>query len=199
MNDKTKIWKSSTTTRSWSSTSDLTPEQRANIEELLDGKLDSVTVQEKWSYSGVENGEAFKVDIDNGAVTINGRHYDSLGDVPRAERERIEALRDGEGMKGLWDMLKNAGVSMQDSPGGSDARSGKPAFTIETDEGGRDAVAASPAQSGKPVITAAPERLNADPAVSPGAVPKSGGLRRSLLIGIAVGLALWVARALNLF
>ena len=39
MNDKTKTWRSSTTTRSWSSTSDLTPEQRVNIEDLLDLSL----------------------------------------------------------------------------------------------------------------------------------------------------------------
>lgn len=196
MNDKTKIWKSSTTTRSWSSTTNLTPEQQENIEELLGGKLGSVSVQEKWSYAGTENGEAFKVDIDNGAVTVNGRHYDSLDDVPRAERERIEALRDGEGMKGLWDMLKNAGVQIEDMPGDDAARTGKPAFTIETDNGSADAIASAPA---RPLEAAEIARASADPAASPGAVPKSGGLRRALLIGIAVGLALWVARALNLF
>lgn len=196
MNDKTKIWKSSTTTRSWSSTTNLTPEQQENIEELLGGKLGSVSVQEKWSYAGTENGEAFKVDIDNGAVTVNGRHYDSLDDVPRAERERIEALRDGEGMKGLWDMLKNAGVQIEDIPGDHAARTGKPAFTIETDNGSADAITSV---SARPLEAAEIARASADPTASPGAVPKSGGLRRALLIGIAVGLALWVARALNLF
>jgi hypothetical protein len=35
--------------------------------------------------------------------------------------------------------------------------------------------------------------------LAPGAVPAGGGLRRTLLIGIAIGLALWVAQALNLF
>jgi hypothetical protein len=35
--------------------------------------------------------------------------------------------------------------------------------------------------------------------MSPGAVPARGGFRRTLLIGIAIGLGLWVARALNLF
>ncbi|WAI81093.1 MULTISPECIES: hypothetical protein [Achromobacter] len=196
MNDKTKIWKSSTTTRSWSSTTDLTPEQRVNIEDLLDGKLGSVSIQEKWSYAGTENGEAFKVDIDNGAVTVNGRHYDSLDDVPRAERERIEALRDGEGMKGLWDMLKNAGVQIEDMPGDDAARTGKPAFTIETDDGSADAIASA---SARPLEATETARVSTDPTASPGAVPKSGGLRRALLIGIAVGLALWVGRALNLF
>lgn len=210
MNDKTKIWKSSTTTRSWSSTTNLTPEQRVNIEDLLDGKLGSVSIQEKWSYAGTDNGEVFKVDIDNGAVTVNGQHYNSLDDVPRAERERIEALRDGEGMKGLWDMLKNAGVSIEDVPGDHAARAGKPAFTIETDGDGAGAIAATSApvvdvpdaaETGRTPSTAAAQgaRINMDPAASPGAVPKSGGLRRALLIGIAVGLALWVARALNVF
>ncbi|MNL19116.1 hypothetical protein D3C87_1403010 [compost metagenome] len=138
----------------------------------------------------------FKVDIDNGAVTVNGQRYNSLDDVPRAERERIESLRDGEGMKGLWDMLKNAGVQIEDLPGDHAARAGKPAFTIETDNGSADAIASAPA---RPLEAAEIARASADPAASPGAVPKSGGLRRALLIGIAVGLALWVARALNLF
>ncbi|WP_332607790.1 hypothetical protein [Achromobacter sp. ESBL13] len=210
MNDKTKIWKSSTTTRSWSSTTNLTPEQQASIEELLGGGPGTVNVQEKWSYAGTENGEAFKVDIDNGAVTVNGQHYDSLDEVPRALRERIEALRDGEGMKGLWDMLKNAGAQIEDMPGDHAARTGKPVFTIETDGDGAGAIAATSApvadapdaaETGRPPSTAAAQgaRVEMDPAASPGAVPKSGGLRRALLIGIAVGLALWVARALNVF
>ena len=92
MNKETKTWRSTTTTRSWSAAKDLTPEQRANIEDLLDGGMDGATVSETWSYAGIENGESFKVEIKNGAVTVNGRKYDSLDEVPRAERERIEAL-----------------------------------------------------------------------------------------------------------
>lgn len=201
MNDKTKVWKSSTTTRSWSSVNDLTPEQQAEIEALLDGRMGSTTVTEKWSYAGFENGEAFKVDIDNGAVTVNGRRYDSLDEVPRAERERIEALRSGQGMEGLWGMLRNAGVAVDDLGGSFEAaRGGKPAFTIET-EG--DAARSAETRPASTAAQAAPPRIrteaNADPTLAPGAVPAGGGLRRMLLIGIAIGLGLWVAQALKLF
>lgn len=193
MNDNTKTWRSSTTTRSWSSTTDLTPEQRVDIEDLLEGGMDGVTVSEKWSYAGTENGQSFNVEIDDGAVTVNGRRYDSLDAVPRAERDRIEALRNGQGMDGLWDMLRNGGIDVKDLAGALAARDAKPAFTIETE--GADAVPARSASSdsGRAIGT------GTDPALPPGAVPAGGGLRRMLLIGIAIGLALWVARALNLF
>ena len=193
MNDKTKTWRSSTTTRSWSSTTDLTPEQRANIEGLLGGKAGSVSSSEKWSYAGFEDGEAFKVEINDGAVTVNGRHYDSLDAVPRAQRERIESLRDGAGMAGLWDMLKNAGVDAQDLAAGLADRKNKPAFSIETLD---DADGAGPAAAAQPIR---PANAHPQPALPPGAVPAGRGLRRTLLIGIAIGLALWVAQALNLF
>lgn len=190
MNDNTKTWRSSTTTRSWTSDTNLTPEQRINIEDLLDRKMGNVSVSEQWSYAGFENGEAFKVEIKDGAVTVNGRQYDSLDDVPRAERERIEALRSGEGLGGLWDMLKNAGVDIKDLAGDPAGNQGKPAFTIETDT--PDQATATPATPAQPASG------NADRSLAPGAVPARGGLRRMLLIGIAIGLALWVARALNL-
>lgn len=197
MNDNTKTWRSSTTTRSWSSTTDLTPEQRVNIEELLDGKLDGVDVSQSWSYAGVENGEAFKVEIKNGAVTVNGRKYDSLDEVPRAERERIEALRSGQGMgmDGLWDMLKNAGVDMKDLAPEATAANSKPVFTIET-----DSPESASRETSRAHTQAMPQAAAAhDATLPPGAVPAGGGLRRALLIGIVIGLALWVAQALNVF
>lgn len=188
MNDETKTWRS-TTTRSWSSTTDLTPEQRENVEALLDGKMDGVSVSQEWSYTSLENGQAFKVQTKDGAITVNGRKYDSLDEVPRAVRERIEAQRSGQDLDGLWDMLKNAGIDIKDLAGSLADGKSKPAFTIETDNPDRDAAAtAPPARPG-----------HADPTLPPGAVPSGGGLRRMLLIGIAIGLALWVARALNVF
>lgn len=197
MNDKTKTWRSSTTTRSVSSTSDLTPEQRVHIEDLLDSKMDGVSVTQEWSYAGLENGESFNVLIKDGAVTVNGRKYDSLDEVPRAERERIEALRSGKDLGGLWDMLKSAGIDVQDFAGDAADGKRKPAFTIETDSPDQaDAPSARPAPAAD---TSHTSRINADPSLSPGAVPSGGGLRRMLLIGIAIGLALWVAQALNLF
>ena len=187
MNEKTKTWRSTTTTRSWSAAKDLTPEQRANIEALLDGGMDGATVSETWSYAGIENGESFKVEIKNGAVTVNGRKYDSLDEVPRAERERIEALRADQADGGLWDMLRNAGVDVENLAPGLKPQDAKPEFVIETDAPAPARAAASSVQSGP------------DAGLPPGAVPaKSGGLRRTLLIGFAIGLGWWVARALNL-
>ncbi len=188
MNDKTRTWRNTTTTRSWSSAKALTAEQRANIEALLDGGMDGATVSETWSYAGIENGEPFKVEIKDGAVTVNGRKYDSLDEVPRAERERIEALRAGQGAGGLWDMLRNAGVDVENLAPRLKPQDAKPEFAIETDTPAPARAAASSVQSGP------------DAGLPPGAVPaKSGGLRRTLLIGVAIGLGWWVARALNLF
>lgn len=200
MNDKTKTWRSTTTTRSWSSTKDLTPEQRDRIEELLDGGMDGATVSQTWSYAGTENGESFKVEIKDGAVTVNGRRYDSLDAVPRAERARIEALRAGQDDGGLWDMLRNAGVDVDHLAQGMQQQDAKPAFTIETDEA-EPAQAQAQAQTQTRASTQATQANQTDAAgLSPGAVPAGGGgLRRMLLIGIAVGLGWWVARALNLF
>ncbi len=190
MNDKTRTWRSTTTTRSWSATKDLTPDQRGRIEELLDGGIDGATVSQTWSYSGTEDGEPYKVEIKDGAVTVNGRRYDSLDAVPRAERERIEALRAGQGDDGLWDMLRNAGVDVEHLAQGMRQPGAKPEFAIETDEPDP-----APARAAAPAAPAD----RADAGLSPGAVPAGGGLRRMLLIGIAVGLGWWVARALNLF
>ncbi|MFY0479425.1 hypothetical protein [Achromobacter marplatensis] len=195
MNDKTKTWRSSTTTRSWSTTTDLTPEQRVHIEDLLDSRMDGVSVSQEWNYSGLENGEVFNVQIKDGAVTVNGRKYDSLDEVPRADRERIDALRSGNDLGGLWDMLKNAGVDVKNLAGDlADAKS-KPAFTIETDDPNREAASPVPFAPADDAVRMAA----ADPSLSPGAVRPGGGLRRTLLIGIAIGLALWVAQALGVF
>ncbi|MNV82285.1 hypothetical protein D3C71_1760100 [compost metagenome] len=155
--------------------------------------MDGVTVSEKWSYAGTENGKAFEVQINDGAVTVNGRRYGSLDEVPQAERERIEALRNGEGMEGLWAMLKSKGIDIEDLKAAQAAQDAKPAFTIETE--GPDAAPARAASSGP----AGGIHASTDSALPPGAVPPGGGLRRMLLIGIAIGLAFWVARALNLF
>ncbi|MDT4836616.1 hypothetical protein FQZ97_703230 [compost metagenome] len=187
MNDKTKTWRSTTTTRSWTATKGTASEQREDIETLLDG----ATVSETWSYAGIEDGEPFKVDIKDGAVTLNGREYDSLDAVPRAQRERIEALRAGQGGGDVWQLLRQAGIDVNELA--PDLREGgaKPGFSIETEGAAPAQAPAAPSHR----ASAAPEA-----SLSPGAVPAGGGgLRRTLLIGIAVGLGWWVGRALNLF
>ena len=190
MNDKTRTWRSTTTTRSSSTTKDLTPDQRSRVEELLGDGIGGATASQTWSYSGTENGESFKVEIKDGAVTVNGRRYDSLDAVPRAERERIESLRAGQGDDGLWDMLRNAGVDVEHLAQGMRQPDARPEFAIETDEPGP-----APARAATPDVQAD----RADAGLSPGAVPPASGLRRMLLIGIAIGLGWWVGRALNLF
>ncbi|MBB1627920.1 hypothetical protein [Achromobacter sp. UMC71] len=199
MTEKSKTWRSTTTTTRWSSTKGLTREQRDSLDSLLDGAADAanVRVSEQWSYaSGGEDGP-FKVEIKDGAVTVNGQRYDSLDEVPRADRERIEALRGGLADGGLWDMLKNAGIDIGGLAGAPDQRDpAKPEFIIETDI--PDVRSAAPAVSGAPQAQAFPASASSPNAPAPGAVPRSGGgLLRMVLVVAAVGLVWWVLRLMN--
>lgn len=199
MTEKNKTWRSSTTTTSWSTTKGLSDEQRASIESLLDGQLGGpgVRVSEQWSYASSGDDGPFKVEIKDGAVTVNGQRYSSLDEVPRAERERIEALRGGLADGGLWNMLKDAGVDI----GGLAGTAGrpdpdKPEFIIETDI--PDVRSAAPAERGAPQAQAFPASASSPDAPAPGAVPRSGsGLLRIVLVVVAVGLAWWVLRLMN--
>lgn len=199
MTEKSKTWRSTTTTTSWSTTNGLTREQRDSLDSLLDGASDAanVRVSEQWSYaSGGEDGP-FKVEIKDGAVTVNGQRYDSLDEVPRAERERIEALRGGLANGGLWDMLKNAGIDIGGLAGAPAKHDpDKPEFIIETDI--PDVRGVAPAASGAPQMHAFPAGAPSPDAPAPGAVPRSGGgLLRIVLVVVAVGLAWWVLRLMN--
>lgn len=199
MTEKSKTWRSTTTTTSWSTAKGLTREQRDSLDALLDGAPDAanVRVSEQWSYaSGGEDGP-FKVEIKDGAVTVNGQRYNSLDEVPRAERERIEALRGGLADGGLWDMLKHAGIDIGGLAGAPDKRDpDKPEFIIETDI--PDVRSAAPAASGAPQTQAFPASASSPDAPAPGAVPRSGGgLLRIVLVVVAVGLAWWVLRLMN--
>jgi hypothetical protein len=190
MNDNTKTWRSTTTTHSWTTTKDLKPGQRADIETLLANATEAASVSEIWRYAGTENGETFQVEIKNGAVTVNGQRYDSLEAVPRAQRERIEALRSGQDNSDVWQLLREAGIDAEGLAPAMREQAAKPEFTMDTE--GPDPAQAPAAQ------TRAADAVN-DASLAPGAVPAGGGLRRMLLIGIAVGLGWWGARALNLF
>lgn len=183
MTEQSKTWRA--TTRTWSVSSD-TPEAR----DAGTGQL--IGVSEQWRYeSSDDDGDGpFSVEINNGAVTVNGRHYGSLDAVPRAERERIEAVRDSLSGDGLLSLLRQAGVdtrvlgaaAVRDNPA-------KPDFIIETDIPDVRA-AATPGQLAPP-----PTPMDAGSA-APGAVPQSGGLRRIVLIAVALGLA-WAALRLS--
>lgn len=186
MNDKNKTWRSTTTTRSWSTAKRLGSGHGEDVETSRNG----ATVSESWSYSGNEDGEPLKVDIRNGAVTLNGRKYDSLDAVPRAQRERIEALRAGQIGGDVWQRLRQAGIDVNELAPAMRERAARPAFSIETED-------SDPAAA--PAATARAADAAGDASLAPGAVPAGGGLRRMLLIGVAIGLGWWVARALTLF
>lgn len=189
MTEKSKTWRSSTTTRSWSTSRTFTDEQRADIDALLDAGLHGgkVHVSEQWRYSGDNEDGPFQVEIKDGAVTVNGQHYDSIDEVPRAQRERIEALRGGLADGGLWDMLQQAGVDIGGLAGTATRGTEKPEFIMETDI--PDVRSAAPASE--------PAATDARPmdTQAPGAVPRGGGgLRRIVLVVVAVGLAWWILR-----
>lgn len=90
MTDKTNIRRSVTkTTRSWTSVENLTPEQREQIDALLD---DGVGVTQTLTQHGTGQ-DNFSAEISNGVVTVNGQRYDSIDAVPEEARRRIEMLR----------------------------------------------------------------------------------------------------------
>ncbi|MCZ8391940.1 hypothetical protein [Achromobacter xylosoxidans] len=189
MTEKSKTWRSTTTTRSWSMSGGAASGQDDVLQALRNaGGENRVNVSEQWSYEGGDGDDAFKVEIKDGAVTVNGRRYDNLDEVPRAERERIEALRKQLADGGLWNALRDAGLDIGGLSGlDTQTASAKPEFIMETDiPDVRNAVPAS--------APAAPDpRAKDTPA--PGAVPRAGGgLRRIVLVAVAVGLAWWILR-----
>ncbi|BEG74142.1 hypothetical protein [Achromobacter xylosoxidans] len=189
MTEKSKTWRSTTTTRSWSMSGGAASGQDDVLQALRNaGGENRVNVSEQWSYEGGDGDDAFKVEIKDGAVTVNGRRYDNLDEVPRAERERIEALRKQLADGGLWNALRDAGLDIGGLSGlDTQTASAKPEFIMETDI--PDVRSAVPASA-----PAAPDpRAKDTPA--PGAVPRAGGgLRRIVLVAVAVGLAWWILR-----
>lgn len=193
MTEKSKTWRSTTTTRSWSMSGGAASGQDDVLQALRNaGGANRVRVSEQWSYEGGDGDDAFKVDIKDGAVTVNGRRYDNLDEVPRAERERIEALRKQLADGGLWNALRDAGLDIGGLSGlDTQTASAKPEFIMETDiPDVRSAVPASAPAAPDPRAT---PRATDTPA--PGAVPRAGGgLRRIVLVAVAVGLAWWILR-----
>ena len=191
MNNKTKVW-SNTETQSWSTVENLTPEQRANVETLMNGHIDDSVVNEEWSYTSTENGKSFKADIRNGRVTVNGREYDSLDDVPRADRERIDALRSDQHGGGLLDMLRKAGVDVANLPDGIAEHLASAASTGQRAPTSSHAARATQQVPSFDHATGTPDARGASDTLPPGAVPKSGSRWRwLLLILILAGLALY--------
>lgn len=189
MTEKSKTWRSTTTTRSWSMSGGAASGQDDVLQALRNaGGENRVSVSEQWSYEGGDGDDAFKVEIKDGAVTVNGRRYDNLDEVPRAERERIEALRKQLAGGGLWDALCDAGLDIGGLSGlDAQTASAKPEFIMETDI--PDVRSAMPASA-----PAAPDPRATD-TPAPGAVPRAGGgLRRIVLVAVAVGLAWWILR-----
>ncbi|NMU92781.1 hypothetical protein HGQ98_24755 [Achromobacter ruhlandii] len=192
MTEKSKTWRSSTTTRSWSMSGN-PPTDAGDAMEALRRAGDGARmhVSEQWRYAGDDADGPFQVEIKDGVVTVNGQRYDSLEAVPRADRERIEAVRHGLNDSGLWDALRDAGIDIGGLAGpGAPRAAGKPEFIMETDI--PDVRSVTPAATPTPHAESAP-RVTEAPA--PGAVPRGvGGLRRIVLITVALGLAWWILR-----
>lgn len=189
MTEPSKTWRSTTTTRSWSTSSSTSDDPQEAFSTLRGVRHDTqANVCEQWRYVGGDGDGRFEVEIKDGAVTVNGRRYDSMDEVPRADRDRIEAVRNGLDNSGLWDVLRQAGVDIG-GLAGSDTRhaAGKPEFIMETDiPDVRGAASAHDAP------TPAAQAMDAP---APGAAPRNGGgLRRIVLVVVGVGLAWWILR-----
>lgn len=181
MTQSSKTWQA--TTRTWS-VSRGTPGQSDAITTARPAATDSlIGISEKWRYETDDEDGPFSVEINNGAVTVNGRHYDSLDAVPRAERERIEAVRESLSGDGLVNLLRQAGVDARVVTGTAGRHaSARPEFVMETESPDvRDAATTGQA--------APPSAARDTDAAAPGAVPQSGSLRRIVLVAVALGLA----------
>ena len=184
MTEHSKTWRHSTTTRSWSASSGPSSEPSGGAAASGDG---SVHVSEEWSYAGSDEDGAFDVQIKNGTVTVNGRRYDSLDQVPREQRERIEALQQAMGSGSLQDMLRQAGVDISELKQWTEPRNGvEPGMVMGADTAGARDVA--------PAV-----RLVSPPdggmAAAPGEVPRSGIRPWMILLALAgVGMGLLILR-----
>lgn len=187
MTEHSKTWRQSTTTRSWSASSGPPSGLSGGAQASGDGR---VHVSEEWSYAGSDQEGAFDVRIKNGAVTVNGRRYDSLDQVPREQRERIEALQQEMGSGSLQDMLRQAGVDISELKQWTGPRNGAEPGTIMGADmsGARDAAPAvrlvSPPDDGM--------------AAAPGEVPRSGIRPWMILLALAgVGMGLLILRLMG--
>lgn len=84
----------------------MSSEQRSAVEKL----------KSEGGLAGSE--DAFTAEIKDGVVTVNGKRYDSIDEVPAEYRERIETLRkgmsaDGDLMKLLNEMTAQATVAQE--------------------------------------------------------------------------------------
>lgn len=186
MSDKNTFRRTTTrTTRSWAVLNDLTPEQRANITEMMeDGEIDGASVTQKWHEAGTGQDD-FDAEIKNGVVTVNGRRYNSLAEVPTEDRQRIEALRASMKEGGsLRDMLERV--------------------TAEAEHkalGGERADAAHEAAVPGAAVPGMTDTTFYSSSDSPGAVPVVGTGRRIgqiLLAVVGIGVLWLIARTLNL-
>jgi hypothetical protein len=177
----------SSTTQTWESLDLLPAAQRAMVEKMMaEANMDINALGQEWGRT-VETKDAFVVKIEDGAITVNGRKYDSIDDVPAAERERVQAVRAGFGAGGLMDIFGDkedgASASFKTAGGASDGATA-------------DTQSVSGAASATYARATAGSAGNAA-GTSPGYVPPSAGGRRlvqALLVIIVVALLLLAAR-----
>lgn len=185
MTEKARTWRSTTTTRSHYFGRAAPNEEGGRI---AAGDAGQLSRSEEWRYSSRGEDGRYEVEIKNGAVTVNGRRYDSMDEVPARDRERIEALRSGLADSDMWDLLKQAGAdieALKESMGQGAADQSGASNVADASEAGKVMPSAGAKSRSGADTTAA--------AAAPGEVPRvGGGLRRILIIVIAAGLA-WVA------
>lgn len=184
MSEKNTVRRSVTsTTRSWRTLDKLTPEQRTDIEKMMaDGEIDGATVTQKWHEAGTGKDD-FSAEMKDGVVTVNGRRYSSLEEVPAEDRRRIEALRASMSAGGsLMKMLDEATAEARNRD-----LSGQGTHPHDVSTPGANL----PGMATTAYVDAS----------SPGAVPVAGAGRRIgqlLLVVVCIGAAWLIARALNL-
>jgi hypothetical protein len=184
----------SSTTQTWESLDKLPPGPRAMVEKMLaGGKVDASSLGHEWG-RGTAAEDTFVVKIDNGEITVNGRKYDSIDQVPQADRERVEAVRKGFDAGGLMDIFGDKGAQAA----AGFAAAGRAADS-DTAAGAQTATAATATAQAAHAHAAA--RAGADlPAsfgASPGYVPPGSGARRLaqwLVAAAVVALLLLAAR-----
>lgn len=204
------------TRQGWDTPDNLAPDQRARVDELMSKiKSGSSGLNHHWGRASKPDegaprnttSENFNYTANDQGITVNGRHYASLEEVPAEERSRIEAFQrefgpDSELMKNM--LADGKSVNRRSSSWVWSTKKGSKTTTRtrHTTTSDEDALAPSarvhqPGEVPTGFTTSVP---HAD--VSPGAVPRTSGMRRlsQFVVLVIVVAAVWLGgQALGLF
>ena len=182
---------------------DLSPEELADFYAQLGDIPEDGVISTQWSYSSNDGGEPFNLEMENGKITVKGQTYDSMDAVLPEVRQRIQAMRSSLADGGnLLEMLQSAGIDTASLP--DDVRK---VFGISADAQTGSAFSSQASQHFDHVRNApdfvhdidAPDfghaidetvSYNPNSTLSPGAVPRSQGRWKwLLLIVVLIGVA----------